>query len=171
MIKHLWNVAVKKDTLWIKWIYMEKLKGRNIWEVQCDSKSSVGWKNIPSLRDKVRRHIWWKIGNGNKINVWHDRWCIVSPLSEFIDTRDIYDARLSNTSTIKEIVHEGRWKWPEEWNTYFVELGQLQVPILRDGIEDTVWMSRNGHEKIFKISNVWVDMNSNGTKVDWHPLV
>ncbi|GKD90071.1 RNA-directed DNA polymerase, eukaryota, reverse transcriptase zinc-binding domain protein, partial [Tanacetum coccineum] len=38
--------------------------------------------------------------------------------------------------------------------------------------EDTaVWMSRNGHEKKFKISNVWMDMNSNGTKVDWHLLV
>ncbi|GKA08312.1 hypothetical protein Tco_0687643 [Tanacetum coccineum] len=64
------------------------------------------------------------------------------------------------------------WKWPEEWNSDFVELGPLQVPILRDGIEDTaVWMSRNGHEKKFKISNVWMDMNSNGTKVDWHLLV
>ncbi|GKC07265.1 RNA-directed DNA polymerase, eukaryota, reverse transcriptase zinc-binding domain protein [Tanacetum coccineum] len=97
---------------------------------------------------------------------------IFSPLSEFIDTRDIYDARFSYTSTVKEIVHEERWKWPEEWNSDFVELGPLQVPILRDGIEDTaVWMSRNGHEKKFKISNVWMDMNSNGTKVDWHLLV
>ncbi|GJU75270.1 retrotransposon protein, putative, ty1-copia subclass [Tanacetum coccineum] len=47
MIKHLWNVAIKKDTLW----------------------------NILRLREKVRKHIWWKHGNENSVNVWHDRWC------------------------------------------------------------------------------------------------
>ncbi|GJU97186.1 RNA-directed DNA polymerase, eukaryota, reverse transcriptase zinc-binding domain protein [Tanacetum coccineum] len=172
IIKHLWNVTIKNDTLWVKWIYMEKLKGRSIWEAQCDNKSSVGWKNILSLRDRVRRNIWWKLGNGKSVNVWNDRWCQVSPLSEFIDTRDIYDARLNNKCTVREIIHKGRWKWPIEWNTDFNELGHIQVPILRDEIEDTtVWISRNAHEKIFKVSNVWEDMNCNDNKVDWHPLV
>ncbi|GJU74027.1 RNA-directed DNA polymerase, eukaryota, reverse transcriptase zinc-binding domain protein [Tanacetum coccineum] len=49
---------------------------------------------------------------------------------------------------------------------------KIQVPILRDEIKNTaVWVSRNGHEKNFKISYVWEDMNFNETKVDWHPLV
>ncbi|GJR45577.1 hypothetical protein Tco_1313680 [Tanacetum coccineum] len=60
MIKHLWNVATKKDTLWVKWIYTEKLKGRSIWEVDCDNNSTVGWKNILSLRDKVIQDGRWK---------------------------------------------------------------------------------------------------------------
>nr|GFA47568.1 RNA-directed DNA polymerase, eukaryota, reverse transcriptase zinc-binding domain protein [Tanacetum cinerariifolium]GFA47591.1 RNA-directed DNA polymerase, eukaryota, reverse transcriptase zinc-binding domain protein [Tanacetum cinerariifolium] len=81
MIKHLWNVAIKKDTLWVKWIMVERLKGRSIWEVQSDCNSSVGWKNILSLRDKTREHVLWKIGNGRSVNVWHDRWCSVSPLN------------------------------------------------------------------------------------------
>ncbi|GJS45335.1 hypothetical protein Tco_0595456 [Tanacetum coccineum] len=98
----------------VKWISVEKLKGRNTWEVQCDCNSSVGWKNILSLRDKARNYIWWKIGNGKSVNVWHDRWCPVSPLSEFIETRDVYDARLNNNCTISEIIHEGKWLWPEE---------------------------------------------------------
>nr|GEW70183.1 hypothetical protein [Tanacetum cinerariifolium] len=144
MIKHLWNVAVKKDTLWVKWIYIENLKERSIWEAQCDNKFSVGWKNILSLRDKVRKHIWWKLGN----------------------------RKLSNQCIVNEIIHEGRWKWLADWSTDFVEMGQIQVPILRDDIEDTaVWISGNGHEKNFKISNVWKDMNWNETKVEWHRLV
>ncbi|GJX03145.1 hypothetical protein Tco_0189061 [Tanacetum coccineum] len=130
-------VSVKKDTLWVKWIYIEKLKGRSIWEAQCDNKSSVGWKNI-----------------------------LISPLSEIIDTRDIYDARLNNKCTVREIIHEEKWKWPEEWNNDFDELGQIQVPILRDEIENiAVWVSRNGHEKNFKISNVWEDVNFNEIKI------
>ncbi|GKC39248.1 RNA-directed DNA polymerase, eukaryota [Tanacetum coccineum] len=70
MVKHLWNVASKKDTLWVKWISVEILKGWSIWEAQSESNCSVGWKNILSLRDKVKSHIWWKIGNGRSVNVW-----------------------------------------------------------------------------------------------------
>ncbi|GKC69158.1 RNA-directed DNA polymerase, eukaryota, reverse transcriptase zinc-binding domain protein [Tanacetum coccineum] len=114
MTKHLWNVAVKKNTLWVKWIYMEKLKDKSIWEANSDTNCTVGWKNILSLRDKIRKHIRWKIGNGNSVNVWHDNWCVVSPLSDFIETKDIYDARLSKNYSINDIINEGRWKWPEE---------------------------------------------------------
>ncbi|GKC98855.1 RNA-directed DNA polymerase, eukaryota, reverse transcriptase zinc-binding domain protein [Tanacetum coccineum] len=167
MIKHLWNVASKKDTLWVKWIYTEKLKGRSIWEIDCDNKGTVGWRNILSLRDKVRKHVWWKCGNGESINVWHDNWCQASPLSDFINTRDIYDARLSNTSTVREVIQDGRWKWPDDWSTEFAELSQLQVPIINDGIMDkALWRSGNGMENEFKVSNVWKDMRSDEQKVD-----
>ncbi|GKA86411.1 RNA-directed DNA polymerase, eukaryota, reverse transcriptase zinc-binding domain protein [Tanacetum coccineum] len=135
MIKHLWNVAVKKETLWVKWIYMERLKDKNIWEAECDSNCTMGWKNILSLREKIRKHVRWKIGNGKIVNVWYDNWCSASPLSDFIDTRDIYDARLNKNCTIKEIV------------------------------------SDDGNEKCFKVSNVWKDLNCNGVKNDWYPLV
>ncbi|GKB49651.1 RNA-directed DNA polymerase, eukaryota, reverse transcriptase zinc-binding domain protein [Tanacetum coccineum] len=41
---------------------------------------------------------------------------------------DMYDARLRNECTAREVIHEGRWKWPTEWNNDFAELDQLQVP-------------------------------------------
>ncbi|GKB61170.1 RNA-directed DNA polymerase, eukaryota, reverse transcriptase zinc-binding domain protein [Tanacetum coccineum] len=55
------------------------------------------------------------------------------------------------------------------WN----ELGKYPMSYLRDEVRgfNTVWISRNAHEKIFKVSNVWEDMNCNDNKVDWHPLV
>ncbi|GJU81796.1 RNA-directed DNA polymerase, eukaryota, reverse transcriptase zinc-binding domain protein, partial [Tanacetum coccineum] len=149
-------------------IFMEKLKGRSIWEVQCDSNSSVGWKNILNLRDKARDHIWWKIGNGISVNVWHDKWCFVGPLSEFIETRDVYDAILNNNWTVSEIIREGRWMWLEEWNNDFERLRQVQVPVLNDEKEDNaLWVSSLGQEQHFKIRNVWKDMNYNNTKVNW----
>ncbi|GJV80073.1 RNA-directed DNA polymerase, eukaryota, reverse transcriptase zinc-binding domain protein [Tanacetum coccineum] len=161
-----------KDTLWVKWIYMEKLKGRSICEVQSNNTCTVGWKNILNLRDKIQKHIRWKVGNGKSVNVWHDNWFSVSPLREFIGQRDIYDARLCNKCTVNEIINDGRWKWPVEWNSEFVELGQLQVPSLSEDIVDNaVWISSNGQEKKFNISNIWHEMRCNEGKVDWHLLV
>ncbi|GKB41502.1 hypothetical protein Tco_0886444, partial [Tanacetum coccineum] len=160
MTKHLWNVAVKKDTLWVKWIYKERLKGKSVWEVNCDSNCTMGWKSILSLRDKIRKHIRWKISNGKSINVWQDNWCSVSPLSDFIGTRDIYDARLSLNCTVNDIINNGEWKWPEEWINDFAEIDQIQAPILDENVEDrAVWRSNNGIEKSFKISTVWKDIS------------
>ncbi|GJY49429.1 RNA-directed DNA polymerase, eukaryota, reverse transcriptase zinc-binding domain protein [Tanacetum coccineum] len=88
--------------------------------------------------------------------------------SEFIETRDVYDARLNNNCTVSEIIQEGRWMWPEEWNNDFERLRQVQVPVLNDENEDTaLWVSSLGQEQQFKIRNIWKDMNYNNTKVDW----
>ncbi|GJY48856.1 RNA-directed DNA polymerase, eukaryota, reverse transcriptase zinc-binding domain protein [Tanacetum coccineum] len=33
LIKQLWNVIVKKNTIWVKWVNSEILRGKSIWEV------------------------------------------------------------------------------------------------------------------------------------------
>ncbi|GKE08939.1 hypothetical protein Tco_1412490, partial [Tanacetum coccineum] len=146
LMKHMWNVATKKETLCVKWIYMEKLKGKSIWEIECDSNSSFGWKSLLKLRGIVRKHIWWKIGNGKKVNVWHDTWSSVCPLSEFIGTRDMYDARLKNDCTISSV-------------------------ILNEKEGYAVWVNNLGHEKKFKTGDVWKDMCINDPKVEWYKMV
>ncbi|GJS97584.1 hypothetical protein Tco_0804552 [Tanacetum coccineum] len=72
------------------------------------------------------------------------RWCSVSPLSEFIGTRDVYDARLNNNCIINETIHEGR--------------------IMQYGKQG------DGQEKKFKISNVWKDMVYSDIKVNWFSM-
>ncbi|GJW84354.1 RNA-directed DNA polymerase, eukaryota, reverse transcriptase zinc-binding domain protein [Tanacetum coccineum] len=87
------------------------------------------------------------------------------PKQDYIDSRDIYDARLNNNCTINGIINEGRWNWHEEWKSDFVELNQIQVPNLNEDVEDTaVWVCENGNEKSFKISNIWKDLKCNGEK-------
>ncbi|GKD49240.1 RNA-directed DNA polymerase, eukaryota, reverse transcriptase zinc-binding domain protein [Tanacetum coccineum] len=46
MAKHLWNIASMKESLWVKWINVFRLKGESIWDVDCEKNSSYGWKQI-----------------------------------------------------------------------------------------------------------------------------
>ena len=68
LVKHLWNVASGKDSLWVKWIYSAKLKGKNVWEVQKKANDSWMWRNLLDLREVVRKHMVYKIGDGGYSN-------------------------------------------------------------------------------------------------------
>ncbi|GJV62086.1 hypothetical protein Tco_1468186 [Tanacetum coccineum] len=40
IVKHLWHIVIDKESLWVKWINTEKLKGRNFWEIKEDKNDS-----------------------------------------------------------------------------------------------------------------------------------
>ncbi|GKA64593.1 RNA-directed DNA polymerase, eukaryota, reverse transcriptase zinc-binding domain protein [Tanacetum coccineum] len=59
LIKHLWNVADKKDSLWVKWISNIKLRGRSVW-----------WSDKPSIDTIVSRRDIYTAGFNNNDNVF-----------------------------------------------------------------------------------------------------
>nr|GEZ20271.1 hypothetical protein [Tanacetum cinerariifolium] len=74
VLKHLWNVVNKKDSLWVKWISTVKLKGKSVWEVEKLNNDNWIWRSPLDLRIRARENIAYKIGNGKKASVWPDRW-------------------------------------------------------------------------------------------------
>ncbi|GJS81053.1 hypothetical protein Tco_0747594 [Tanacetum coccineum] len=40
LVKHIWNIANRKETLWVKWVHAVKLKGRSFWDIDHDSNDS-----------------------------------------------------------------------------------------------------------------------------------
>ncbi|GJT14523.1 hypothetical protein Tco_0861565 [Tanacetum coccineum] len=73
MTRHIWNVASKKDSLWVKWINVYRIKRKNIWEVDYDCNASWGWRKLMELRVMNRPHYWSNIGNGMNTNFWQDK--------------------------------------------------------------------------------------------------
>ncbi|GKB79502.1 RNA-directed DNA polymerase, eukaryota, reverse transcriptase zinc-binding domain protein [Tanacetum coccineum] len=57
LAKHIWNIAMKKDILWVKLVHSVKLKGKSIWEVFVDQKDSWGWKNLIGIRDQIKNNV------------------------------------------------------------------------------------------------------------------
>lgn len=172
IMKHLWNIAAKKDTLWVKWINIEKLKGRNIWDVTEENNNSMGWNNILKLREKMRKHVVYKLGNGKSVSAWYDKWSIEGPLCDFISTREIYNARFMNSCTVDKLIQNGNWSWPVKWHIKFPNLNNIQVPTLQnDTMDSAEWVTNSGQRKKFATKVVWKDLCCNGNKVSWHKLV
>ncbi|GJS87046.1 RNA-directed DNA polymerase, eukaryota, reverse transcriptase zinc-binding domain protein [Tanacetum coccineum] len=76
LVKHLWNVAAKKESLWVKWINVVKLKQRSVWDIDIDSKDSWGWKCI-LISDLINENGW----------RWPQDWLVKHPWLGMIHVR------------------------------------------------------------------------------------
>nr|GEX95031.1 hypothetical protein [Tanacetum cinerariifolium] len=142
--KQLWNVISKKNTLWVKWVNTKILRGKSVWVVDASANSSAGWKEMLKLRDKIRKHVLCKIGDG-----------------------EIYEARLSIETNIADLVMSYGNNWPNGWINEYPILSQYGIPSIQDSkIDATVWVDKNEEEKLFSVKNVWKDMECDEAKVD-----
>ncbi|GJY37651.1 hypothetical protein Tco_0424015 [Tanacetum coccineum] len=90
MSKHIWNIVSKKDSLRVKWVNFYRLIDR---------------------RDVLREHIVSKIRNGDDTSVWFDNWYFLGPLCQFIYNRDIFEAGLSLSCKVANVISNREWIW------------------------------------------------------------
>ncbi|GJV85302.1 RNA-directed DNA polymerase, eukaryota, reverse transcriptase zinc-binding domain protein [Tanacetum coccineum] len=171
-MKQLWNVAAKKDTLWVKWISVEKLKGRNVLDITIEKSCSPMRKTLLGMRDKVKEHMWYELGDGKSIPVWYDKWNTVGPLSSILTKRDIYEARMIDKCTVAEAMEKGVWKLSSEWYKKYLVLKNVKSPILNETVKDKLrWIDNKGVKSDFVVSKVSKDFNEDGQNVIWKYLV
>ncbi|GJZ50731.1 RNA-directed DNA polymerase, eukaryota, reverse transcriptase zinc-binding domain protein [Tanacetum coccineum] len=115
LAKHLWNIASKKDSLWVKWIHAVRLKDASIWNVQWNEKDGWNWKCLLEIRDKIAHNFQFKIGDGSNILMWYDVWHADGLLINKVTNRDLYNARIPKMIGINSMMVNGEWNWPE-WN-------------------------------------------------------
>ena len=76
LIKNLWNIAAGKDSLWVKWVNIVKLKGNSIWDIQKKYNDCWIWKALLDLKDKIKTRVCndnygktvWKDSNGKIVD-------------------------------------------------------------------------------------------------------
>ncbi|GJR51613.1 RNA-directed DNA polymerase, eukaryota, reverse transcriptase zinc-binding domain protein [Tanacetum coccineum] len=80
---------------------------------------SWGWKTMMHIRDKIKDHVLYEVGMGNKISIWYDKWNSFGTIGDVISQRDLYDARLPMDARVSDLISDNMWKWPSEWQAWF----------------------------------------------------
>lgn len=92
MARHIWNLARKKDSLWVKCCHTYRLRGQSLWAYRVQQDSSWAWNKIMKLRDCFYDCIKVKVGNGRDTYTWVDNWHDHGSLVKRYGTRLVYDA-------------------------------------------------------------------------------
>ncbi|GJX28323.1 putative RNA-directed DNA polymerase [Tanacetum coccineum] len=172
MSKHIWNIVTHKESLWVKWINVYKLKGRSFWDIPEKAGACWAWKNLLRYRDLFRDHIVHKIGDGLSTSLWFDNWSVICPLNKFISRREILSSGLSLNCNVAEIIKDGMWDWPAILTDKYDGLLVIPPPCLISGKADkVVWRNNMGRHNDFSVSEVWNDIRSKNELVPWSKLV
>lgn len=177
MTKHIWNIVSNKDSLWVKWVKSYRLVDRrsverNFWDIPILNDVSWSWKKILMYRDVIRNHIVISIGDGRSTSVWFDNWSFLGPLCQFISKRDIFEAGLSLSCKIADVVSHGEWIWPECWRSKFLFLFHLPPPLIfREKLDKALWKDRNDKVCSFSVKVVWSDLSDPLPSVPWYKIV
>lgn len=123
------------------------------------------------LRQDVEDHVKYKVGNGETISAWYDRWTNQQALAKSIRRRDIHLDGFNEQSKLCEVVDVNGWKWPYDWRNKYEIIQNMEVPTLSEEPDVPVWITNNGREVKFSTKNVWMDMRHNETEVVWSKVV
>jgi len=53
LAKHIWNIHLKSDTIWIQWVHHYYIHPHSFWDTEAYPSSSPLWKSIINFRDKL----------------------------------------------------------------------------------------------------------------------
>ncbi|GJR90208.1 hypothetical protein Tco_0214219 [Tanacetum coccineum] len=111
------------------------------------------------LRDKIKEFVLYKVGNGEKISIWHDKWCEQGPLINIVSYRSIYDARFKPNANVAKMIEDGHWILPNEWYDKYLVLKDIQCPTINVSMKDKVlWINRSGVPVPYSTKAVWKDL-------------
>ncbi|GJY65056.1 putative RNA-directed DNA polymerase, eukaryota, reverse transcriptase zinc-binding domain protein [Tanacetum coccineum] len=172
MTTQVWKLLSRKESLWVEWIHVYKLRGRSFWDIPYRGNMTWGWRNVLKLRPLIREFIWKKIGNGSTTSVWFDRWCIQSPLADLISSRDIFWEGFNKETKVCDLVKNGVLDWPTSWLSKYPSLNAIDSPVLAPNSHDLLeWRNEDGLGCSFSAHTVWNTIRTKGYKVRWYDAV
>ncbi|KAL0285315.1 UNVERIFIED_CONTAM: Retrovirus-related Pol polyprotein from type-2 retrotransposable element R2DM [Sesamum radiatum] len=80
MSRHLWRIiSHDSNSIWVSWILHYRLQESSVWTIRTRT-GTWGWRKLIRLRDALRPHVHYQIGDGTSFSLWHDPWHPRGPL-------------------------------------------------------------------------------------------
>ncbi|KAL2237571.1 UNVERIFIED_CONTAM: hypothetical protein Sindi_0948800 [Sesamum indicum] len=103
-------IQCDRTSIWVQWLYQDRLHERSIWTIR-EHGGSWGWRKILRLRPFLRAIVDYQIGNGDRFFVWQDPWHHLGPLIERFPQGPRH-LRLEESAKLSLVISAGEWQWP-----------------------------------------------------------
>lgn len=84
MLRHLWALCKKEDTLWVKWVHSYMIRDQNIWATKVPQDCSWTVRKLLKLRRVGQPFVKHIIGDGCNTFIWFDNWQPKAPCTNFL---------------------------------------------------------------------------------------
>ncbi|KAJ9536547.1 hypothetical protein OSB04_un000299 [Centaurea solstitialis] len=171
LAQHMWDLATKRDSLWVRWVLNSALKGANLWVARKSSRWSWVLSKIMDIRPLFRQHIQVTVGNGVHTNAWDDNWLMCGPLSDFISSRFVYDNGFTMETSVADLGTAIQGTWPQDWVSRFHVLSTINFPILNDDRDSFKWRDDDNLFPGFSVKVAYKALQGDLAVVPWHASV
>ncbi|KAL2228505.1 UNVERIFIED_CONTAM: hypothetical protein Sindi_1830200 [Sesamum indicum] len=129
-------IQCDRTSIWVQWLYQERLRERSIWTIR-EHGGSWGWRKILRLRPFLRSIVDYQIGNGDRFFVWQDPWHHLGPLIERFPQGPRH-LRLEESAKLSSMISAGEWQWPTITDFECLEITH-NLPLIFGGEDRVVW--------------------------------
>ncbi|XP_071727913.1 uncharacterized protein [Rutidosis leptorrhynchoides] len=164
-------LLVNKQSLWVKWIHSYRLEDRSFWDVMVSPNASWSWGKLLHIRDFIKDHLIYKIGNGGNTSAWYDIWNDHGRLVNVLTRRNIIREGFNGNEMVCNIMHNGNFNWLATWLTEFPIPNNIDPPCLTNKDDDVLWKDLNGIVSEFSVYKVWETIRPRATCVPWFNVV
>jgi len=151
-----WKFLTQPNNYWVQQMRARYCLPDEFFHYKKKQTDSWAWKCMLRVREFVKRGIRWKLGNGQSISFWSDRWCHELPLIELLDP----DRASTITSQVKvrDFLTQGKlWdvaKLSQVLPQHLVKL-VLAVPIPTTNMDDSFCWGFTGSGDFTVKSATW----------------
>ncbi|KAL2251939.1 UNVERIFIED_CONTAM: hypothetical protein Sindi_2316200 [Sesamum indicum] len=134
-------IQCDRTSIWVQWLYQDRLGERSIWTIR-EHGGSWGWRKILRLHPFLRAIVDYQIGNGDRFFVWQDPWHHLGPLIERFPQGPRH-LRLEESAKLSLVISAGEWQWPTITDFECLEITH-NLPLIFGGEDRVVWRCDEG---------------------------
>lgn len=88
MVRHVWDIARNKDTMWVKWIDSNRLHSQNIWQYRKSKNDPWFWNKLLEIRGQIQDKYKIAVGNGASVSFWFDNWSDICYIWNYLEQQE-----------------------------------------------------------------------------------
>ncbi|KAL0293831.1 UNVERIFIED_CONTAM: Retrovirus-related Pol polyprotein from type-2 retrotransposable element R2DM [Sesamum radiatum] len=167
MSRHLWRIiSHDSNSIWVSWILHYRLQESSVWTIRTRT-GTWGWRKLIRLRDALRPHVHYQIGDGTSFSLWHDPWHPRGPLLPQFSFGGPRHTALPPTAPLSAVISEDTWSWPHITDMESIDITH-DLPAIHGGRDRIQWTGPRGS---FSSAAAYDLFRPPGPTVGWSSLL
>ncbi|KAL0295376.1 UNVERIFIED_CONTAM: hypothetical protein Sradi_6838100 [Sesamum radiatum] len=164
MSRHLWRIMHDSTSIWVHWILQYRLRDSSVWTIRTQT-GTWGWRKLIRLRDSLRPHVLYQIGDGTSFSLWHDPWHPGGPMICQFPSGPRHTF-IPPSAPLSTVIWEDTWSWPHITDMESIDITH-DLPTIQ-GRDRILWTGPRGS---FSSAAAYDVFRPPGPTVGWTSLL